>query len=677
MRTITIVLIVSFLAGTSASPVNLAVQTRSGSTCLAVLLTLFLLLSLLVICKQIFMKNRRTQPFAPGCSFTIDSSLRSSASMLPSNASIHNSDDGKTGVLVGLFGSPSWETRTKTMEYRDKLGWREPRDAFYAYRLHTGSRHANNYQARNSSSTEKSTMFDIVQSQFFSVARSTVGDMRALYEKRNATGLGQRRSRSLRAPVRPSKAYIGFPDTRTPRRFSLPAIGRRDSRIGSVYQKSASSLTIPKSRRSVSTSSSLANSSLRLVETNDRPDLPLPLSPNHPQAPTFQTLQSFTPLKANLSSKHDISTLPSLPPSPPFPSQPRSPGVVKKDLPKTSSALLWISHPYALTPTNSQATSLESITGTPSRRNRASHSKVFQATSNYIRPPQPVLISKADCQSPIAREPLAQVTSSINYSPLVFPSSSAVSIYSGLSPYPPLTSLNPPKVKHKPNTPSPRVRRSPAIGPSPLRSMILPDPSDTNIVTQPTSEGKVASTFGEKNYYTRLGLGFPPASYRGSMDKIDKFHETTTATDLERNNRRHTGAQVSQQVEVEDSNLLLGILRELVEETSEWDASLFMDQNFKAMIQGSEFSSLPRERLIDSKSAPNGLSSDHSEEVDLGNLGIDIFRSDGETFIPPTGNPSSPGNDNVELVSFWDERGWANPENKWYVYTPLSSMRCQ
>lgn len=664
----------SFLAGTSASPVNL-VQTRSGLTCLAVLLTLFLLMSLLVICKQVFMKNRRTQPFVLGCSFTFDSSLRSSASILPSNASIDNSNDGKTGFLVGLFGSPSWETRTKTLEYREKLGWTEPRDAFYTYRYHrdTSSRRVNNSQTRNSSSTEKSTMIDIVQSQPFSAARSTVGDIRALYKIRDATGLGQRRSHSLRVPGRPSKAYIGFPDTRKPRRFSLPPIGRRDGRIGSKSSKS---------RGSVSTSSSLANSSLRLVETNDRPDFPLPLSPNHRQAPTFQTLQSFTPLKANLNPKHTVYTVPSLPPTPIFPPQPRSPGVVEKDLPKTSPALLRISHPYALTPTDSQATSLESITGTPSCRNRAFHSKVFQATSNYIRPPQPVLISKADCQSPVTREPLAQVTSSINYSPLVFPSSSAVSIYSGLSPYPPLNSLNPaPKVKHKPNTPSLRVRRSPAIGPSPLRSMILPDPSDTNIVTQPTSEGKEASkdssTFGQKNYYTRLGLGFPPASCRGSMDKTDKLHETITATELERNNRRHTCAQVSQQVEVEDSNLLLGIIRELVEETSEWDASLFMDQNFKAMIQGSGFSTLPRETLIDSKSPPNGLSPDHSEEVDLGNLGIDIFRSDGETFIPPTGNPSSPGNNSVELVSFWDERGWANPENKWCVCTPLLSMRCQ
>lgn len=161
------------------------------------------------------------------------------------------------------------------------------------------------------------------------------------------------------------------------------------------------------------------------------------------------------------------------------------------------------------------------------------------------------------------------------------------------------------------------------------------------------------------------------------MDKMDKPHETTIAKEPERNNRRYTSAEVSQEAEVEDSELLLGIIRELIEETNEWDASLFMDQDFKAMIQSSGVSPLPREKLTDSKLALNGLPSDRSEDVDLGNLGIDIFSNDGDTLIPPTANPSLPVKDGVELVSFWDENGWANPENKWYVYPSLSLVHRQ
>lgn len=194
--------------------------------------------------------------------------------------------------------------------------------------------------------------------------------------------------------------------------------------------------------------------------------------------------------------------------------------------------------------------------------------------------------------------------------------------------------------------------------------MILPDPSDANIVADSVSMGNEVSTrkrtssFPQKNYYTRLGLGFPSAPTN------DEPRDTAISTESERSNRRHTSADVFQEVEAEDSKLLLGILRELVEETSEWDASLFMDQNFKAMIEGSAVS---REKLTASRSA---LSSDHSQEVDLGSLGIDIFRSDGETFIPHTGSSPS-ANDNAGMVSFWDERGWANPENTRYVRTPL------
>jgi hypothetical protein len=671
MRTLLIVL--SFVASTTAFPINLT-QTRNGSTCLAVLLTLFLLLSFLIVFKQIFMKNRRSQSqFTPACSFTYNSSTRSSASILPSNASIRSSGGGKTGFFVGLFGSPSWETRTKTAT-EDKSEWGDRKMSFM-YQLHSssGSRRVKYSQARMSSSNEKGSVIHVAQSRSLSMSRSTIGDIRTLYEHRDATGLGQRKSRSLRIPARPSKAYMGSPHTWTPRRFSLPAIGRKESQNMFLLRKSASSFKSTRSRRSdASGSSSLANSSLRLVDTKDGPDYPLPLSPNHERASAFNGPEKVTPLQSNLGPKRRSFVAPPLPTLPVLSSHMQGPGpdVPSNDTLKSSSAILRISHPYALAPNNHASPE----SNTPSR-NQGFHSKVLQVTSNYIRPPHPVLASKADCQSPVIREPLAQVTSSINYSPLVFPfSSTGPSLSSGYSPYSPLNPLTSPKAKHKTNSPSFRARRSPAIGPSPLRSMILPDLSGTNIATPPISKDSVGpmkdSSSCQRNHYTRLGLGFPSASYTGpllSKDDLDNVQDSTTEVDREKDNRRHSSP--SGQVEDEDPNILLGIIQELVEETSEWDASLFMDQKFKAMIQASagrfSNSQLDREASFDSKSVPNALSVDRSEGVDLRLLGIETFRSDGETFIPPTKDIRANGN-REELVSFWDERGWANPGDKWY-----------
>ncbi|KAF8897562.1 hypothetical protein BD779DRAFT_1465716 [Infundibulicybe gibba] len=120
-----------------------------------------------------------------------------------------------------------------------------------------------------------------------------------------------------------------------------------------------------------------------------------------------------------------------------------------------------------------------------------------------------------------------------------------------------------------------RPRKSPAIGPSPLRAMVLPDSSETNLVssfeTGIDNQEIIDSSdrVSAHSVYAQLGLGFPARRRRESL---------TTTED----------GKASFEAPVhDDADILLNIIRDLVEETSEWDANLFVDENFKSMMQGS------------------------------------------------------------------------------------------
>lgn len=124
-----------------------------------------------------------------------------------------------------------------------------------------------------------------------------------------------------------------------------------------------------------------------------------------------------------------------------------------------------------------------------------------------------------------------------------------------------------------------------------------------------------------------------------------------------------------------DPDILLGIIRELVEETREWDGSLFMDKNFKSMMQNSQLSSSDGANACKSLASNDyqrhegeGITEDESAEFDLSLLGLDIFRSDGETFIPADDSKRHLSIiESADLVSFWEDGGWVNDEGKRYV----------
>ncbi|KAG6895205.1 hypothetical protein C0992_002596 [Termitomyces sp. T32_za158] len=178
-----------------------------------------------------------------------------------------------------------------------------------------------------------------------------------------------------------------------------------------------------------------------------------------------------------------------------------------------------------------------------------------------------------------------------------------------------------------------RPRRSPALGPSPLRAMILPDPSDPKIAVHasPSRAGSQISNYSHN--YSSLGLGFPSSSLslkRDSEVKGVKLSPNGETEQMESEVNRVT-------VDKEDAKTLVGMIRELVEETDRWDASLFKDKHFEAMINDS------KQALKESSNhSPVGnpwyrgngtVQEDESCEVDLNFRGLDIFRG-GEVSMP-------------------------------------------
>ncbi|KAG6899446.1 hypothetical protein C0993_010283 [Termitomyces sp. T159_Od127] len=129
-----------------------------------------------------------------------------------------------------------------------------------------------------------------------------------------------------------------------------------------------------------------------------------------------------------------------------------------------------------------------------------------------------------------------------------------------------------------------RSRRSPALGPSPLRVMILPDPSDPKIAVHASPSRGGSQILNYSHNYSSLGLGFPSSSLsltRDSEVKQNKLGPNKETVQMESEVHRAT-------VDKEDANTLVGMIRELVEETDRWDASLFKDKHFKAMINDSK-----------------------------------------------------------------------------------------
>lgn len=227
---------------------------------------------------------------------------------------------------------------------------------------------------------------------------------------------------------------------------------------------------------------------------------------------------------------------------------------------------------------------------------------------------------------------------------------------------PPVTSILKPKLKV-------RARRSPAIGPvgpSPLRTMILPESVDGGFSSHAPSRLNSKENSDVKDRpvsmhspYTSLGrpmrreVGGGSGTYAGA-----KGASSNVVPNAKRRHSSISSRHVSEE-EQDDPSVLLGIIRELVEETSEWDpGSVFMSQNFKTLLQESGMTSTKSLRggfVVGETEESSGWTeseidqSTRSAEVDLGLLGLDMFQTD------PFRVESYSAEDSTNLVSFWDE----------------------
>jgi hypothetical protein len=189
--------------------------------------------------------------------------------------------------------------------------------------------------------------------------------------------------------------------------------------------------------------------------------------------------------------------------------------------------------------------------------------------------------------------------------------------------------------------------------------MFLPDnfdasPSSHNYAIDSECKDLHYSKGSGPTYYGNLSYSVPTPADRTSPGNH-------VGASQDRNDKRHTKATVTKPYD-EDPNTLLSLIRELVEETSEWDASLFMDDNFKSLIQNSglSLSGKTEDKPDRENNDPTGniLPSDRSQQLDVS---IDIARSDGVTFISDH-NLARQESSSDTMIPYWDESGWDNDQ---------------
>ncbi|KAK0453678.1 hypothetical protein EV421DRAFT_1957166 [Armillaria borealis] len=565
------------LAAPTGSISNNASYNLSAS--LAVLLTFLVVLTVLLVLKHIYIKRRRARN--PHCdasasSLAIDSQKSSDSSMLSSLRCI-TSKDGLAAFLVGFFGSPFWETSTKA--WRNSLSWKEGTQSSFMYSLHVqsrsyrGSRSRQTFNEKSSSTNEFGEKDAYIQDFSNSKQSSSLSSNGSL-----PPGF------SVLLPIAPEKARRVPSKHDHDRRLSLPntSAARRTDYEDTTRQKRHSSLKNSKSRRS--DSSIVLSPGLRMVYSNNSLDYPLPLS--------SEDLRPFA-LSAS-ECRSDQSHVPPLPPLPPI--TPLFPSPVEFWNPESSIGRSYISHPYALAP----YTKKNNLKQTARDHAETTHDTIVSKTP--IRSPSMTRNSYAFIPPP---PPFTDVPP-VPPIPLPLP----------LPPREPIPAL--PKARPNTRSLSVRSRKSPPIGPSPLRIMTLPESVISDLFTLPTSQPDPPNTNGYQDHnsytarlnrhsYSSIGLGFPPVSCAPAGDR-----------NVDSAKRSSTDSTSSKRIGDDDgSNLLLGIIRELVEETSQWDTSLYMDDKFKSMIEiaGSEGRGLDK---CESVASP--------VEVDLGLLGLEVFR---------------------------------------------------
>ncbi|KAK7061746.1 hypothetical protein R3P38DRAFT_2831314 [Favolaschia claudopus] len=445
----------------------------------------------------------------------------------------------KPGFFVGLLGSPSVEVQCAL----ENSEWKENKQSSFTYHLHTDSRRKK---------MEYPSVLDISSRLR---QRSTSSSSRRVSDTKPVL---LRAPHSFEMPSLPARAHVKPPMPPHSRRFSLPEMNR--SMPQDASHRRHSSLKSARSRRSVSFSP--GGPSPKSVGSTRRRHPSLSSSPRFSEcstSPTPSFTSTFNPCSPKPDSRHSRSFIPPLPPLP-FITSPPSPTL--------RAGPIEISHPYALAPRSKQ-NSLPSPSQTDPKICEQAHRPV--AVSVSIPGPN---IEHISSEHP----PPQKLSPTLASFPVP----------------PPLHSILKPKFKI-------RSRRSPSIGapgPSPLRSMILPESQDSEL----------------SSYAQTGGLGFTKSA--------SNSHSIT-----------RKGVSPRNPVDDDDADELLEIIRELVEETNDWDqGTVFMNQSFKDLLQESG--------ITPANSATGGFmdledemrkerAGDHhsrSPDFDLELLNLDIFK---------------------------------------------------
>ncbi|KIK68126.1 hypothetical protein GYMLUDRAFT_238288 [Collybiopsis luxurians FD-317 M1] len=527
-----VLILFSFPVSASGYPMNV-LSSSSATTTFAGFLAVGISLVILVVAKFLYMKYRRLHASFNFSNCSLQSSQRSSSSFFYDSENLP-AKPGKAAFFVGFLGSPSWETSIKTQHHKP-----------FMYSDLLQSRRSRNNTSRRSS------RFSI--SEFGGLGRSAPYsnnvESRAFSNTLVATN------------SRPPPSYASLPaypaDTRvnsSNRRHSLPATNQVDLEYSFNQRKRQSTLKSSRSRRSDSLQDSMNNKEVFL-------------STNHNSFLNFESSPSLS--RDRFKSRSNDSCIPPLPPLPA--------SVLLSPLPDLLDPLpaegrSFISYPYALSP----------------RVKQDSLNDPFEDLGD--------------------RDDLTSVSTT------------------AMSGRPSQVSATLPRMKPKPTrSPSVRSRKSPPIGPSPLRIMTLPEGSLANlhkvvqgisdkeninpesnmtpVSSQPPSSEPEAVLGGKTQKYADLGIGYPSSWGIGLGLEDGESHRTSKleadATSTFNLGRKVSSAQSQDSSQLcaisdastktstvmEDTDVMLGIIQELVEETSQWDDSLFMDDNFKALIE--------------------------------------------------------------------------------------------
>ena len=131
----------------------------------------------------------------------------------------------------------------------------------------------------------------------------------------------------------------------------------------------------------------------------------------------------------------------------------------------------------------------------------------------------------------------------------------------------------------------PRIRRIPAPGPSPLRTMILPEATSSDIDSM-VDHMKTSDKENQRRDYdlgSKTSLTTTPRQLSRTLEH-QSVNLDNSGTESPTPSAYLPHKQIHAPLKRQDSSVLLGIIRDLVEETKVWDPSLFMDENFKSLI---------------------------------------------------------------------------------------------